>query len=129
MKVIDPGHMYRLAQLDETRIPVGQTTVLVFVKREGEKYPGNVGHHPGTTIQEVLRACIDRVEYLDSQIHDKKNGYVLEALREAIFLLELRAAERHGRTLFLTSSDLKTIEQFPTCKKCLHIGCVGECHL
>lgn len=56
MKVIDPGHVYDLRSLDGE-----QLNRLVFVKREGPSYPGNVGHYPGTTMQEVLRALIDRL--------------------------------------------------------------------
>lgn len=40
----------------------------MFVKREGEHFPGNVGHYPGTTMQEVLRVLIDRAKYVNSQI-------------------------------------------------------------
>lgn len=60
MKVIDPGHVYELAHLDGQHVER-----LVFVKREGDGYPGNFGHHEGTNLQEVLRALIDRVEYLN----------------------------------------------------------------
>src|SRR5258707_13345918 len=41
---------------------------LQFVKREGEGYPGNIGHHEGTTMQEVLRVLIDRAKYINGQI-------------------------------------------------------------
>ena len=48
MKVLDPGHVYELAQLDREsydRYPVAHLT---FVKRVGEGYPGNEGEaHAG----------------------------------------------------------------------------------
>lgn len=131
MKVLDPGHEYELDWLDgqpgeyEDGFKPNQ---LIFVKREGEVYPGNVGYHPGTTLQEILRACIDRVKYLDGQIHDELNVWVLKDLRHAIMLLELRAARRHGRNLAEVVTDPYGIERLPVCSKCLHIGCSGSCH-
>lgn len=62
MKVIDPGHHYGLAVLDGE--PNGSESLL-FVKRQGEKYPGNTFHHHGTTLQEVLRACCERLRYVN----------------------------------------------------------------
>lgn len=123
MKVHDPGHIYELENLDDTggKFP---KVVLCFVKREGEGYPGNVGHHPGTNLQEVLRALIDRVEYLNSQIYDDSNLLVVNDLRNALWNLESRAALRHGRTLDI---GIREIESHPVCTKCGHIGCRGSC--
>jgi hypothetical protein len=141
MKVKDPGHIFELDWLD---VEPGYTAEdlhgygcrdLVFVKREGEGYPGNVGHYEGTNIQEVLRALISRVKYLDSQVHDTRNLDVLDFLRLALKRLEQRAAERHGRLLdiFSPMNSVRTledvwIEELPTCPKCGHIGCEGSCH-
>ena len=104
MKVIDPGHVYQLDWLDvdpnahldaSTAHALGgwDGTDLVFVKREGPGYPGNVGRHPGTNMQEVLRALIDRVKYLDNQIPDVRNGRILDHLRLAICWVEQRAVD------------------------------------
>lgn len=127
MKVIDPGHFYQLNWLDEEPVNIMEDK-LVFVKREGEGYPGNVGHHGGTTIQEVLRALIDRMKYLDNQIQDQRNTWVINYLRQAIHTLESRAAERHGRKLNFRLKEIETIELLPVCPKCMHIGCSGSCH-
>lgn len=130
MKVIDPGHTYVLRLLDDERsfrpfrYPFGST--LIFVKREGANYPGNIGSHSGTTTQEVLRALIDRTKYVNNQIPDERNKQVLYHLRSAILELEIRAAQRHGRLLDLSIFD--QIEDQPTCDKCNHIGCAGTCH-
>jgi len=123
MKVLDPGHAYQLQYLDGPQDKGWDT--LVFVKREGENYPGNVGHHAGTTMQEVLRALIDRVQYVNGQVPDPTNEQVLQHLRSAIWYLELRAARRHGRQF---RAPERFIETSPTCPKCLHIGCEGACH-
>lgn len=119
MKAHDPGHVYELDNLDD---PHGKfpKVVLCFVKREGAGYPGNVGHHPGTNIQEVLRALIDRVHYLDSQDPDKANLMVVDDLRHALRALELRAARRHNRKPPTFEIE---IEKQPVCDGCGHIGC------
>lgn len=122
MKVVDPGHTYELVTLDGSASY--EARYLQFVKREGHGYPGNVGRHPGTTTQEVLRALIERTEYVDGQIHDDANDQLLSCLREAIWHLEERAARRHGRPFPFLQTD---IEKMPTCEKCNHVGCVGEC--
>lgn len=123
MKVVDPGHKYALPCLDE---PFNREFLLTFVKREGEKYPGNVGSYPGVNIQEILRAIIDRVKYLDKQVHDRRNENVITSLRHAIWYLEMRAADRHNRDLHIPAGSY--IEELPVCEKCLHIGCNGACH-
>lgn len=134
MKVIDPGHVYELTWLDGkpdagtfslSTGTLSRDDRLIFVKREGAKYPGNVGHHPGTTLQEVLRALISRVKYVHRQQWDFNNTTLLNDLRHAIYLLEERAARKHHRGLEL--SEEAHIEDLPTCSKCGHIGCEGSC--
>lgn len=127
MKVVDPGHRYLLHRLDISgatpdAIP---SPVLQFVKREGPGYPGNQGHYPGTNLQEVFRACIDRLQYLDNQIHDPHNNVVINNLRGCISNLEARAAERHSRDWLEPAEPIETV---PFCVECGHIGCKGECH-
>lgn len=132
MKVIDPGHTYELNWLDGTALsqPILKDNVLMFVKRVGEKYPGNVQPHPGTTMQEVLRALIDRVKYVDGQVPSDYNGDVVHHLRQALINLEYRAAERHDRLSDFMSrfGEADCPELLPYCSKCGHIGCEGACH-
>lgn len=139
MRVIDPGHVFALAFLDGSitspEMPkhgVLLSSTLTFVKREGAGYPGNAGHHPGTNLQEVLRALISRVKYLEGQESHPNNTIIIFALRHAIWLLEQRAAERHGRSFTLEAAGIlriedNSIEEAPTCPSCGHIGCAGEC--
>ena len=96
MQVIDPGHRYRLKTLDGF---AGQWQELVFVKREGAGYPGNVGHHAGTILQEVWRVSIDRLKYVDAQIQHPCNQQAIDHLRCALRLLEERAVERHNASI------------------------------
>lgn len=119
MRVIDPGHQYALNHLDGNL-----EELLTFVKREGPKYPGNQGSHPGTNIQECLRAIIDRIKYVDAQIPHWRNKHAIVAMRDVLECLEFRAAERHGRILHLSPG--LNIEDEEVCPKCGHIGCIGQ---
>lgn len=124
MKVIDAGHEYLLDSYDGE-----QENRLVFMKREGEGYPFNVGHHAGTNCQEVARMLINRVQYVHRQIPHEVNGRIISRLRSDLWDLERRAAMRHGR---LEAFDVwrnaygcqPAIELEPTCRTCGHIQCV-----
>ncbi len=120
MRVIDPGHEYELDSLDGE-----QSNRLIFVKREGAKYPGNIGHHSGTTMQDVLRAIIDRAEYVNAQIYDVDTEAAIQHMKIAIYVLERRAAARHGRAITFTVDDAAIGKN--KCKACGHIGCNGGC--
>jgi hypothetical protein len=124
MKVLDPGHFYLLNELDYNDRKESLLT-LQFVKREGPKYPGNVGHYSGTTLQEVLRACCDRLRYVYKQVPAVEDLLALDHLKEALWQLETRAAKRHGRC---ADMSLDEAEFGPCCPKCNHVGCKGECH-
>lgn len=115
MRTLDPGHRYALANLDGD----GEG-MLTFVKREGTLYPGNVGSHAGTTMQEVLRALIDRCRYVDRQRPCAENALVVADLRSALRTLELRAARIHGIAVDL---PLDGIELLGTCATCGHVVC------
>lgn len=121
MRVIDPGHQYALAHLDGNC-----EELLTFVKREGDGYPGNVGHHPGTNMQEVIRALIDRLKYLQWQIPSPFNESAVFHLRAALRDLEIRAALRHGRTLDVIVQQ-QYLEEYPTCRWCGHVNCCAAC--
>lgn len=118
MIIIDPGHKYKLLQLDGL-----SSELLTFVKREGAKFPGNIGHYPGTNLQEVYRTAINRHLYLNNQEFHAANLRCIIRLRENIYDLEVRAAERHHRIPIIN----EIIETEPFCNKCGHIGCLGVC--
>ena len=124
MKVIDPGHEYELDSYDG-----GEPVRLVFLKREGEGYPFNEGHHSGTNCQEVLRALIDRVKYLQKQIACEENECIINKLRSCLWEFEKRAAKRHGRASVFPWQEqyqVLPVEDQPTCAGCGHIGCNGN---
>lgn len=117
MRVLDPGHTYRLDALDGDR---AQT--LRFVKREGVGYPGNVGAQSGATMQEVMRCLIDRARYVNGQFPCPETEAIIGLLVTAILLLESRAKRRKGR--HLEETTLAAIEGAPCCAVCGHISCV-----
>lgn len=122
MKVLDSGHSYKLLSLD------GQLTqVLTFVKRcdlqNPERFPGNQDAHPGTTIQSVLRALLERLRYLQGQVWSAENVIIILFLRFSLWLMEFRAARRHGRFYF---HSLKYSELKQMCPKCGHTQCEHE---
>jgi hypothetical protein len=86
VRVIDPGHTY---ELDNLREP--GTSELRFFKDPG-LHDGE--HQAGPSIQEVLRACIDRVQYLDKEKHWHGNTAIIAHLRMALVLFESRNLER-----------------------------------
>jgi hypothetical protein len=117
IKVIGPGHVYMLPSLDGD-VP----QVLTFVKREGEKFPGNVGAHPGTTMQYVLRAVLDRITYLQGQIPCDENLMISNNLQNCLYLLEHRAARRHGcNPDSITQYQASYGQMCPTCG---HVTCL-----
>lgn len=118
LKIIDPGHKYELLTLDGDLV---QT--LTFVKRtdpDPSKFPGNFNAYPGTTIQSVVRCLIERIEYLQNQIPHKNNPAIREKFLEILWLLEDRAAERHGRDFDYRIEDMN---QMPMCSHCGHVVC------
>jgi hypothetical protein len=98
MKVIEPGHIYELNQLDGD----GKPLVLKFVRRDKEPF------HEGTQIQEVIRvqidmldALIDRVNHCDDCLRWEGNDTIIKhfsesqrRLRLALLKFEERALER-----------------------------------
>ena len=89
MKIIDPGHKYILKDNGES----SHSNTLTFFKDSkihGEGYKG-------TTVQEVLRVCIDRVKFIDENCPDhtlKITDEVLFHLRSALVLFEKRHIDR-----------------------------------
>lgn len=123
MEVIDPGHKYELAAFDTHGLIVCQP--LQFVKRNDppEKYPGNDSAYPGTQIQEVLRALINRVQYVDNQIHCTQTSKVESNLLQSLWLLEHQHCERHGMPDAMEIVDVGTVDTVPFCPTCGHIIC------
>lgn len=118
MIVKEAGHIYELSSLDN-----GDPQTLIFVKRDSPsyKYPGNKGNHGGTISQEVLRALIDRSEYVNNQQPCAETEAVTGLLKTALFLLESRNAKK--KDLDFNPATLDFVRQAAICDKCGHVGC------
>jgi hypothetical protein len=84
VRVLEPGHAYELDHLDGDG-----KTVLRFVSRAPLHEP-----REGVLNQEVIRALIDRVEFLDREVPWDGNARILSCLRTALALHEARAILR-----------------------------------
>lgn len=124
MKVLDPGHEYLLLRLDET-LKDSLSSTLTFVKRHDpvhpHLYPGNTDSYPGTNLQSVLRCLTERIRYLQKQHSCMENRLILFFLRACLWLLEFRAARRHGTTY---RHGFHFAEFAPMCRVCGHTQCV-----
>jgi hypothetical protein len=127
MKVLDPGHYYQVDVYDNDAAYAPYVEqVISFMKREGDGYPGNVGHHAGTNCQELIRVLIDRVYYLDNQIPHENNLAIIRHLQASLWLFEDRATERHKLPKYSLDDPRPGIELEPTCTTCGHIVCKGH---
>lgn len=126
MRVIDPGHYYVLDSLDTGAADISRNDVaLYFVKRTGDGYPGNgETSYSGPICQEVIRALLDRVIYLNGQRNHFANGYVIGHLRSALRWLEARAAEERqdAGAIDLVFAHEEP-ESIPACASCGHVFC------
>ena len=97
MKVIEPGHIYELNQLDGDGSPLR----LVFVNREDTPHPGTQTQEFLRTVVDMLECLIDRTNHCDGCLRWEGNDRVIKALSEsqrqarlAILFHEQRALER-----------------------------------
>lgn len=97
MITIKDGHIYALRNLDGT----GEQT-LRFVNR------GHNEDEKGTTNQEVLRALINRIEFLDNELSWESNKRILKHLRIALVLHESRHLERAVELDKIKPENIKT---------------------
>lgn len=84
MKVIDAGHVYELDDLKS------DTKTDFNFHMDPKIHPQGMD---GPSCQEVLRMLIDRVEYLDREKFWGRNAEIIQHLRQAILLFEIRALE------------------------------------
>ncbi len=99
MKVLEPGHIYQLEGKNGTI-----QTLTFFKDIPTDDYPDC---HDGILCQEVLRALIDRIIYLNNQVPCEESEEILGHLRQCLYLFEIRAARR-----FL-EKNFDTIEKLP----------------
>jgi Rieske Fe-S protein len=113
MKVIDPGHVYMLQNVDGTG-----TQTIRFVRRRDDEavmVPQNE-RREGILTQELLRVAIDRTLYLNAEAPCLENVEIITALRVALAAYESRAARR-------TVEKHPMIERADVCEICQHMLC------
>ena len=104
MKIIDPGHIYELRQLGDAN-----TQTIRFIKRCG----GAVQYSQewsGLQTQEVLRALIDRTEYLNDILPCKETIEAKRCLQMALYWYEVRALRRKRSETNRTTLDHDDME-------------------
>lgn len=72
-------------------------------------------------MQDVIQCLLNRIRYLNNQIPCIENEMILKNLQECLFLLENRAAKRHGIDYY--PSSLEQIEMAKLCPTCGHTIC------
>lgn len=113
MKIIQPGHVYDVENIDGPG-----TQRIQFTERRGwdaELLPEDK-RTPGIQSQELLRVLIDRTIYLHAEQAWHENVDIINHLRAALTLYESRAAHRH-------LEKLSMIERHLPCSKCGHLLC------
>lgn len=111
MRVIEPGHVYAMANVDgdgEQRIQ--------FVRRRGERAELLRTFTAGVLSQELLRVLIDRVRYLNDEDPCDEDVQILHKLRDCLRLFESRAARR-------TIEKMPMPELADACPICHHLLC------
>ncbi len=110
MRVIEPGHIYELDQLDGDGTPLRIT----FVNREATP-------HAGTQTQEVLRmqidilsTLIDRTNHCDACLRWDGNDKIVKAMSEAQRQLRLAILLHEQRALERKMDKGLAVEQIPT---------------
>lgn len=127
MEINDPGHFYYLTVYEPDHKPADYNQTLGFVKRVGPGYPGNEGRaYSGTICQEVVRALIDRVKYVNKQDPCPEDSRIIMKAREILYEFEVRAANKNGRAHLLPHLTIwfenGTLEFQPPCPICGHLG-------
>ena len=100
MKIVDNGHLYKLKNNRNNKHEVS----LKFYKDMEINGDG----YEGTSNQEVLRALIDRIKFLDKQKPHPNNIEIIKCLRKAIVLHE----QRHLDRMLEKDMEIENLEVF-----------------
>lgn len=100
MKVAIEGHEFALDNLKSA----GASDLRFFMDPD---LHGGRGHQ-GPSTQEVLRACISRVQSLHAEKPAPENDEIIKCLRRAILFFELRALRVKAESV-----DIETLETWP----------------
>lgn len=101
MKVLTAGHQYLLSNIKSNDGGKDVNTLKFYNEKGASK-----DEITGTSNQEVLRALIDRVKYLDNELPHSFNKEIIYHLRKALALHEARHLTR------MVDKDV-AVENFP----------------
>lgn len=97
MRKIDKGHKYELKNSTEPH------QILTFIKKTPIPDSDKLELvYDGTTNEEVLKALIDRIEYLNSVVASRENQYIITLLKKALMWSEKRTHDRKKRKVLGT---------------------------
>lgn len=112
MKVIEPGHVYEIVNVDGDGV---QT--ITFVRRRGNDAEVLTdGRHEGILSQELIRVLINRTLYLNDEDPCQEDVEIVHKLRDCLRLYESRASRR-------TIEKLTMPEMADACPICHHLLC------
>lgn len=97
MNILTPGHRYELNLVVAKHDP---GIVVQFIEKE--PVPGMTDGtlqlvQDGTTNEEVIAMMIDRIQYLDAKFPCQENKDAIVDLKDALYRLNLRTANRMAR--------------------------------
>lgn len=113
MKIIEPGHIYDVENVDGPG-----TQRITFVRRRSHdgRLLRDASRHAGILCQELLRVVIDRTRYLNDEDPCHEDVEIINALRGALRSFEARAARR-------TIEKMPMPELADACPICHHLLC------
>lgn len=98
MKVITVGHKYELPSFEN-----GTPQTIQFIEKTqvttGPDHTKLETVNDGTTNEEVLKALIDRLQYLNGKFPCRENAIVITKLEESLMWLNKRTADRLARNV------------------------------
>lgn len=99
MKVLNPGHYYRLSNFEDSNTE----QILGFIHKETDDTGKLNLISDGTTNEEVLKVLIDRLQYLQGVNSCRENAMVITKLEESLMWLNKRTQDRIDRMVEGTS--------------------------
>ncbi len=99
MKIIDEGYKYELDSLE------GGESQLLWFKKTNEVDGKLITQHDGTSNEEIIKALINRLHYLNEWMYDSFNSEALIHLENALDALHARQSDRKARGVLGTTEQ------------------------
>ncbi len=99
MRIVDEGYEYGLASLE------GSEQQLIKFKKTVEIGGKLITQQDGTSNEELIKALINRLHYLNEWMYDSFNSEALIHLENALNALHARQADRKARGVLGTTEQ------------------------